>query len=184
MELGRVDEALATLQALQKLDPLNSKITSAIQQIMNARQSRQDVPQLEAAYSNNPKDFNTLAQLGQAYVRVGQTNKIGPLLQGYLAQPDIGPDNMLQAAQGFMNLNQPDSAVNALKLMVQRFPQDPRSYYSIALVRSMQGNTAEALPMLAKALELGPQLRAKVPTEQAFSNLRGNPQFQQIISAP
>ena len=182
MELGRVEDALATLKSLQKLDPLNTKITSAIQQIESVKQSRVDIPQLEAAHSNNPRDFGLLVQLVQAYAKAGQGDRLAPLLQGYLEQKDLSPDDMLQTAQAFMNLGQADNAVTALQLMVQRFPQDARSYYSIAMVRAMQNNAAEALPMLEKALALAPQLRAKVATEQPFANLRGNPRFQQLMN--
>ena len=183
MELGRPDDALATLEALQKLDPLNVKITQAIQQISNIKQSRQDVPQLEAARSNNPRDFGLVVQLAQAYSRAGQNDHIVPLLQGYLAQTNISPDDVLQSAQLFMNLGQPDAAVSVLQLMTQRYPQDARSYYSIALIRAAQNNAAEALPMLDKALQLAPQLKAQAVGDQRFNNLRGNPQFQQLVGS-
>ncbi len=172
-----------TLQSLQKLDPLNVKITSAIQQISGIMQSRQDMPQLEAAHGGDPRNFGLMAQLAQAYMKAGQTDRVDPLLQGYLKQGDISADDMLQAAQAYMNLSKPDGAVAALQLMTQRFPQDARAYYSIALIRAMQNNAAEAIPMLEKALQLAPQLRAKVASDQPFSNLRGNPRFQQLMSS-
>jgi tetratricopeptide (TPR) repeat protein len=83
-----------------------------------------------------------------------------------------------------MNLSQPDAAVSALKLMTQRFPQDARAFYSIAMVRSMQHNTDEAIAMLQRAVQLMPDLRGKAATDPAFAPLRGNPQFQQIITSP
>jgi predicted Zn-dependent protease len=183
MELGRPDDALATLEALQKLDPLNSKITSAVDQIRGLKQSRSEVPQLEAAYSNNPRDFNTMVQLGQAYQKAGQGERLGPLLQRFLSQDGISPDQMLQAAQAYMNLGQPDAAVAALQMMTQRFPQDARSFYSIAMVRSLQHNGPEAIAMLQRAIQLMPDLRAKAANDQAFTPLRGNPQFQQLVTS-
>jgi tetratricopeptide (TPR) repeat protein len=183
MELGRTEDALTTLQALQKLDPLNSKIGQAIQQINGIMQSRQDIPQLEAAHAREPRNFGLMVQLGQAYMKAGQSDRIDPLLQGFLKQSNVSPDDMLQVAQAYMNLSKPDGAVSALQLMIERYPQDPRAYYSIALVRAMQNNAAEAIPMLEKALQLAPQLRAKVATDQPFNNLRGNPRFQQLINS-
>jgi tetratricopeptide (TPR) repeat protein len=183
MELGRPEDALSTLQALQKLDPLNSKITQAIQQISGIKQSRQDIPQLEAARSNNPRDFGLVFQLAQAYSHAGQNDRIGPLLQNYLVQPDVRPDDMLQTAQLVMSMGQPDAAVTALQLMVQRFPQDARSYYSISVIRAAQNNAAEALPMLDKALQLAPQLRTQAVGDQRFTNLRGNPEFQRLVGS-
>jgi tetratricopeptide (TPR) repeat protein len=184
MELGHPEEALATLQALQKLDPLNSKITGAIGQITSIKQGRMDVPRLEEAHSNNPRDFNLVVQLVQAYAKAGQNDHLAPLLQGYLAQTNISPDDILQVAQLYMNLSQPDSAVDTLRASTQRFPNDGRSYYSIAMIRASQNNVTEALPMLAKAIQMTPEFRAKAATEQVFGNLRGNPQFQQLINSP
>ena len=184
MELGHPEEALATLQALQKLDPLNSKITGAIGQIMSMKQGRMDVPRLEEARSNNPRDFNLVVQLGQAYAKAGQNDRLAPLLQGYLAQTNINPDDMLQVAQLYMNMSQPDGAVDTLRVSTQRFPKDGRSYYSIAMIRASQNNVTEALPMLTKAIQLVPEFRAKAATEQVFGNLHGNPQFQQLINSP
>jgi tetratricopeptide (TPR) repeat protein len=143
-----------------------------------------EVPQLEAAYSNNPHDFNTMVQLGQAYQRAGQNDRLMPLLQRYLTQDGISADQILQAAQAYMNLGQPDGAVAALQLMTQRFPQDARSFYSIAMVRSLQRNTGDAVAMLARAIQLMPDLRGKAATDPAFTPLRGNPQFQQLIAPP
>ena len=91
---------------------------------------------------------------------------------------------MLQVAQLYMNMSQPDSAVDTLQVSTQRFPNDGRSYYSIAMIRASQNNVTEALPMLAKAIQVMPEFRAKAATEQVFGNLRGNPQFQQLINSP
>jgi tetratricopeptide (TPR) repeat protein len=184
MELGRPDDALATLEALHRLDPLNGKITSAIEQIRGLRQTRSELPQLEVAHSNNPRDFNTMMQLGQAYSRAGQGERVGPLLRSYLMQDGITADEMLQTAQTFMNLGQPDAAVASLQLMSQRYPQDARSFYSIAMVRSMQHNAGEAIALLRQAIQLVPSLRAKATNDAAFAPLRGNPQFEQLVTSP
>lgn len=183
MELGRPDDALATLQSLQKLDPLNDKIRTAIQQILNMKQSRQDVTQLEVNRANNPRDFGLLTQLAQAYSRVGQNDRIPPLLQSYLAQTNIAPDDILQTAQAFVNIGHVDDAINALRLMMQRFPQDARAYFAFALIRTAQNNAAEAIPLLEKALELTPQLRKQATEDQRFNSLRNNPEFQKLIKA-
>jgi tetratricopeptide (TPR) repeat protein len=181
MELGRTDDALATLQALQKLDPLNDKIRTAIQQILNMKQSRQDVVQLEVNRANNPRDFGLLTQLAQAYSRAGQNDRIPPLLQSYLAQTNIAPDDILQAAQAFMNIGRVDDAIGTLQLMMQRFPQDARGYFAFALVRTAQNNAGEAIPLLEKAIELAPQLRKQATEDQRFNSLRNNPEFQKLI---
>ena len=156
---------------------------TAIQQITSIKQSRSDVPRLEEARSNNPRDFNLVVQLGQAYVKAGQADRLAPLLHGYLAQTNLSPDEMLQVAQLYMNLGKPDDAAEALQVSTRRFPQDGRSFYSIAMIRASQNNVTEALPMLAKAIQVMPEFRAKAATEQVFGSLRSDPRFQQLINS-
>ena len=183
LELGRPDDALSTLQDLQKLDPLNAKITGAIDQINNMKQARQSTSQLEAAHANSPRDFNVLLQLVQAYHNANQKDRIGPLLQGYISQPDIRPEDMLQVAQIYVNpLGNIDAAAGVLQLMTQRFAQDARGYYGLAVVRAAQNNVPDTLALLEKAFQLSPTLRAQTANDQRFVNLRNNPQFQKLVN--
>jgi tetratricopeptide (TPR) repeat protein len=181
MELGQSDKAYEVLKELQKLDPLNEKVKGAVQQISNVNQSRQDILRLEAARASNPRDFGMLTQLAQAYARAGQTPRIDPLLQTYLAQTNLPADDILQTAQVYVNINQIDSSMKTLQLMMERYPQDARSYFAVAMVRAAQNNVDEALPMLAKAIQLAPNLRAQTITDPRFANLRNNPEFQKIV---
>ena len=182
LELGRADDALAVLLDLQKLDPLNSKITGAIDQINSLKQSRQTIAQLEAARTNSPHDFGLLFQLCQAYSKAGQGDHINSLLQSYLAQTNLPADDILQMAQLYVSLNQVDGAVNTLQLMSQRYPQDARGYYGLAIIRAAQNNVPETLGLLEKAFQLTPQLRAQTANDQRFANLRANPQFQHLVN--
>ncbi len=182
IELGRPGDALATLESLQKLDPLNDKVRGAVHQVSGVQQSRQAAVQLEAARVNNPRDFGLLTQLAQAYARAGQNQRIGPLLQSYLAQTNLPGDDVLQTAQLYMNLGQVDAAASTLQLMMQRLPQDARSYFAFALIRAAQNNPAEAVPMLEKAIQLAPNLRAQALNDQRLANLRDNPEFRRLVN--
>jgi tetratricopeptide (TPR) repeat protein len=143
--------------------------------------SRQEISQLEAARAKNPLDFGLLTQLAQTYVRGGMSDRIPPLLQSYLAQTNISPDDMLQSAQAFLNIGRVDDSLAALRLMMQRYPQDARSYFAFALVRTAQNNAPEAISMLAKAIELAPPLQKQAAEDQRFNSLRNNPDFQKLI---
>jgi tetratricopeptide (TPR) repeat protein len=184
LEMGRADDAVATLSAFQKLDPLNAKIGQAIQQIFSMKQSRKDIPQLEAARAGNPRDFNLLVKLVQSYMQANQSDRVGPLLHNYIAQSDLRADDMLQFAQLCLNLNQPDSAASALDQMIQRFPQDARGYYGLAVVRAAQNKAEEALPLLEKTIALTPALRAQIGNEQRFNILHNDPRYQKLIGSP
>ena len=122
--------------------------------------------------------------MAQAYSKAGQNDRIVKLLRSYLEQKDISSDAFLQAAQAYWNVGQHDAALNALQLMTERFPQDPRGYYYVAIMRAMENNADVAIPMLEKAIALAPQLRAQAANDQQFGSLRGNPRFQQIVGSP
>jgi tetratricopeptide (TPR) repeat protein len=125
-----------------------------------------------------------LSQLAQAYLKAGQKDRVTILLNSYLTQQDIPPDAFLQAAQAYWNIGQHESALNAVQIMTQRFPQDARGYYFIAMMNAMGNNAAAALPMLEKAFALAPQLRAQAANEQQFNSIRNNPEFQRLVSPP
>jgi len=104
-------------------------------------------------------------------------------LQGYLTQTNISPDEILQVAQVYMNLGQPDKAADALLVSALRYPNDGRAYYSIAMIRAAQNNASEALTMLAKSIQVTPEFRAKAAADQIFVNLRNYPQFQRLVNS-
>ena len=91
-------------------------------------------------------------------------------------------DDILQLAQVYVTLNQVDGAINTLQLMLQRYPQDPRGYYGLAIIRAAQNNVPETLTLLEKTFKLSPELRTQTLNDSRFANLRGNPQFQQLVN--
>jgi tetratricopeptide (TPR) repeat protein len=131
---------------------------------------------------NNPRDFNLVNQLAQVYAQLKQPDRIPLLLQNYLTQTNLPADDLLQAAQVYLNINQAEPATRTLQFMMQQFPQDARSYFAFGMIRAAQNNAAEALPMLEKAIQLAPQLRAQLLNDQRFGNLRNNPQFQKLVN--
>jgi tetratricopeptide (TPR) repeat protein len=182
MEQGRVEDAVTVLEALKKLDPLNPKISQAIQQIQGFRQQRSQLQQLEQARAASPRDVRLVMQLAQAYARLGQTDRIPALCESYLTQPDLSANEMIQVAQVYMMINRVDQALAALQYILSRHPQDSQSYYAIALIRSAQGVTNEALDALEKAIQFTPQLRDQARGDQRLTNLRGHPRFQQLTN--
>jgi tetratricopeptide (TPR) repeat protein len=182
IEQNRVDDALDVLRALQKRDPLNRKIGDAINQLQNMKQLRGDVQQLEQAHAAAPRDANLVLQLAQTYFKSGQGDKIIPLCDSYVAQTDLGASDMIQIAQIYVSLNQPERAVATLQMIVSRYPQDSQAYYALALIRSVQGKADEALDALGKAIQLTPALRDQAKNDVRLNNIRANPRYQKLIS--
>ena len=182
IEQNRVDDALDVLRALQKRDLLNRKIGDAINQLQNMKQLRGDVQQLEQAHAGAPRDVNLVLQLAQTYFKSGQGDKIFPLCDSYLAQTNLGANDMMQIAQVYVSLNQPERAVATLQTIASRYPQDSQAYYALALVRSAQGKADESLDALGKAVQLTPALRDQAKNDARLNNIRANPRFQKLIS--
>lgn len=184
MEQNRIDDALTVLEGLKQLDPLNPKIPSAIQQLQGYRQQRGQLQQLEQAHAAAPRDVRLVIQLAQAYFRTGQADKVPALCDSYLAQPDLSANDMIQIAQVYISLNQIDRTLTTLHFIIERHPQDSQSYYAIALIRSAQGGTNDALDALQKAVQITPQLREQARGDARLNPIHNHPRFQQIVNPP
>jgi len=184
IEQGRIDDAVAVLQALEKLDPLNSKITQAISQLHGMKQQHTDVEQLERAHDAAPRDGNLLTQLAQAYYKAGQGEKIIPLTDRYLSQSNLAAGEMLQACQIYVSLNQVDRAIATLQAIIAQYPNESQAYFAIAIIRSVQSKPDESLDALEKAVQLNPGMRDQARNNPQFNNIRNNPRFQALIGSP
>ena len=184
IEQGRVDDALAVLQALQKLDPLNTKITQAISQLSGMKQQHTDSEQIEQAYAAAPRDANLLTQLAQAYYKSGQGDKIIPLCERYLSQTNLPVSEMMQVCQIYVSLNQIDRAITTLQAIVSEHPKESQPYFAIAIIRSAQGKTDESLDALEKAIQFNPGMRNQARNNPQLNNLRNNPRFQALVGSP
>lgn len=183
MELGQFDNASNLLSVWQKLDPLNKKISDALGQVVNLKQGTQQAQQLETMRLSAPRDVQLLVQLAQTYARVGQTGRIQPTVDTYLAQPDLSATDMLLAAQIYLNVGQIDRGAATLEVIRQRFPQESQAYYWLALIRANQMNFDDAFAKLEKAFELNPQFRDQARNEPRFGPIRNQPRFQQLVGA-
>lgn len=183
LETGKAADAVATLENYQKLDPLNSKIGAAVQQIRNIQQAGQSVKQLEQLYATQPHNITNVAQLAQAYLRLNQFDRIPPLFDNFLAQPSTTSGDVLQIAQFYLSLNQAAFCVRTLEQATTRFPQDVECHYAFALVRGMSGDALNALAELSKAIQLNPATRDRARDDQRFNVLRNDPRFQALVNA-
>jgi tetratricopeptide (TPR) repeat protein len=184
IEQNRVDDAIDVLTALQKLDPLNSKITSAIDQLHGMKQQHGELEQLEQTRAASPRDSRLVAQLAQAYYKTGQQDKIIPLCDSYLTQTNLGANDMLQICQIYMLMNQVPRALSTLQMVVAAYPDNSQAYFNIAVVEAVQGKTDDALDALEKAVQITPALREQARSAPQFNNLHANQRFQALVSAP
>ena len=184
IEQNRVDDAIDVLSALQKLDPLNSKITSALDQLRGMKQQHGELEQLEQAEAAAPRDSRLVAQLAQAYYKTGQQDKIVPLCDKYLTQTNLGANDMLQMCQIYMLMNKVPRALSTLQMVVSAYPDNSQAYFNIAVIQAVDGKTDDALDALEKAVQITPGLREQARSAPQFNNLHSNQRFQALVSPP
>jgi tetratricopeptide (TPR) repeat protein len=73
-------------------------------------------------------------------------------------------------------------AIDALERACRKSPEEPLLHYNLACYWSLAQNPSRALDELAQALELEPELRERVDSECDFEPLRGNPEFERLVS--
>jgi len=72
-------------------------------------------------------------------------------------------------------------AIDALERAGRDTPNEPLLHYNLACYWSLAGNTPKALDELGLALDLEPDLRARVSGETDFDSIRGNPDFERLV---
>lgn len=75
-------------------------------------------------------------------------------------------------------------AIDALERAERHHPEVALLHYNLACYWSLAANTTRALDELAQALDLEPELRALIPDEPDFDQLRGNPEFERLTVGP
>ena len=91
---------------------------------------------------------------------------------------------MIQVAQLYIVMNQPERALATLRQILSRHPQDSQSYYALAIIRGAQGATGEAIAALEQALAITPALRDQARDDGRLAPLRMHPRFQQLVGQP
>jgi tetratricopeptide (TPR) repeat protein len=183
MELGRYDDAVATLEAYQLRDPLNDKIRMAVEQLRRLQDAMQRSQQLEAKRAAAPRDLNLLTELVKAYGEIGQFDRVSSICESYLSQTNLPAPDMLQIAQIFLSFRQLDRCMRTLMLITQRHPQDANAYYAMTMLYAAQSMPEPALDALEKAIQIAPNLRdvARNDANARLASLRANPRFQKMV---
>ncbi len=182
LEIGQPDAAIAVLEEYHKLDPLNSKIELAINQIRGMKQAGATIQQLEQQLATQPHNLQLVGELAKNYLRVQQSGRVQALFDNFIAQPATTSGEMLQIAQFYLSVNQAQLAVRAVEQATQRFPQEADAFYALAILRGAMGATNDALTALQRAIQINPTIRDRARNDQQFGALRANVQFQTLVT--
>jgi tetratricopeptide (TPR) repeat protein len=105
-------------------------------------------------------------------------------LNGKDGPGELSADDHYDRAIFHHNEGQFDRAMDHLKKSLERGGRKAwHVHYAMAAVNSRQGNRQEALKSLKEALNLSPQARHMASQDPDFEPLRGNEDFESVLSA-
>jgi tetratricopeptide (TPR) repeat protein len=82
----------------------------------------------------------------------------------------------------FKRTNRLAQAIDSLERALREHPDEALLHYNLACYWSLAANGPKALDELSTALDLEPDLRNLIKGESDFDALRGNPQFERLVS--
>ncbi len=154
---GHIDGAIQLyLQALDRFPRMSLANREAGRLFLMKGRYNEAITHLAAALSGNEQLGDIYCDLGAAYLYSGQP---GQALESFVAGLKTEPGNSeLQFNQGLAlrQLNRLDDARLILETYIQTHPNDSRGYRELAIVHLAETNTATALMLLEKAVELDP----------------------------
>lgn len=113
--------------------------------------------QFEAAVAKNPRDAESLSNLGQILVRLGRTAEAIPFFERACSLMPERWAFRFNLARAHALLQQWDQAVDSYRLAQTLFPDDYVTTFNLALTLHKQGNEAGAVEEYKKAVTLNPE---------------------------
>ena len=200
LPLNRVDEAMLLTQTSLKLDPYNTLLIAWMNNLkeMKSRMSaakplppRADLPTLEAKVRKDPNNLPAAVQLAGLYAQMQQTGQAVQTLDSVITNPAVSPNDVIRAAQVFMQLGNWAKLETSLEKIAALQPDSPESWYDLAAYKASIGKNAEAIPALSRALDLSAQrlqgdpkardLVSDARQDSRFNSLRSNPDFLKLL---
>ena len=119
-----------------------------------------DFASARAAYERSlvlkPDDPETLNNLGQALVRLGQTGEAIPRFERAIALAPGKPAYHFNLAHTVAQLGQMDRAIAEYREAVRLLPDDYASQFNLAMTLQAKGDSQAAIPEFQRAIALAP----------------------------
>jgi tetratricopeptide (TPR) repeat protein len=203
LSLSRLDDALIVASTCQKLDPYNAQVQDLVSKLQSFRKDRgdmaaaqqafqQNLVQLEKAAKDNPSNIQAAFNLASAYLQVQQTNQALAVLDRVVESPQVNAGAIVEIARLYASIGNLTKLEGTLEKLVQVAPTSPEAWYDLGGLKVQLRMNQEALPAIAKALELSAERLAKDPKQSnllatiqkdpKFDPIRKLPEFQQLFS--
>jgi predicted Zn-dependent protease len=183
LNANRIDDALLVLKTCHKLDPYNDQINSWIDQLEHNKNS---------AGGGGDQVRQFFAQIQRA-IEAKQSNAAEQMLDQLLRYPAVDPNMMMGVADMYLRIGDFAKSEEAIKRLTQMAPAASEPWYNLAVVQAHQGETAQAVVSLKKALALNSgeirqnpktlNLREHLYQDPNFAPLRQTPEFKAALPA-
>jgi tetratricopeptide (TPR) repeat protein len=141
--------------------------------------------------NRQPANFENIFKLASAYFQMHQTDRIIGLFDQALTNPHITPNQIGVIAQFYAQTGNLRKLEGTLERLMAVAPNEPESWYDLAAVKVVLGQTNESLQDLHTALDLSAQrlkqnpkarnLLEAVRKDRRFDPLRNLPAFQKMV---
>ena len=93
-------------------------------------------------------------------------------------------NQMVADAVAKLRANDVDAATAAARNATERSPENDNAWVALASVHVRAGRNPDALAAVAKAIELNPSNRRRLPGNAAFKGIADDPAFRKLTEAP
>ncbi|MEK7707117.1 MAG: DUF2723 domain-containing protein, partial [Verrucomicrobiota bacterium] len=200
-QIGRFEDALIVAETCLKLDPYNGQVIGLVNQLRDTvkrsgemEKIRNNFQQMEDSVRKNPTNVQAAFDLVSAYLSVQQTNRAVTVLERMVQQPQVDPNAVLTAARVFADMRAWPQLEVTLERLVKVLPDEPETWYDLAVLKSSLGKQTEGLTALTHALDLSARRLEKNPAasnllikarnDPSFNPLRPLPEFQKLVPPP
>ncbi len=185
--MGRHDEAIATIQRAQALDPYSLIINSVAGSLfLNAGRYDEAIAECRKALEIDPDFHAAHYYLGSVYLQqarseeaLSEFSKAAKIFSrvGGAAQFDLASRATLAARSG----NRKEGLRLTTRLAASSVPYSPNGYARIAALYASLGDADRAFSYLDKAIQLRQRNLRLFRINPAFDSLRADPRYQQVL---
>jgi tetratricopeptide (TPR) repeat protein len=198
LQFERIDDALIIAQTCLKLDPFNDQVRDLVNHLQGystqragVSQVRADFQRLENEVRNNPTNFAAGVELARACYQLNQAPRAAQILDGILADPRANLQAVLGVAQTYMQVSDWPKLELALEKLTKLSPDSPEAWYDLAGLKANLRKNQDALPALAKAIQLSTRRLQRDPKakdlvvearkDERFTSLHSLPEYQKLV---